>query len=312
MNKMRKIFCVSLILTMLLAGCKKSSGETEAEADTQFEWKTDEPQDNKTPEPEVEVMEVIDNVIGTDGKYTFLGILTGPYYILDDRFASYTIELKKDGTGRIDFGEENHEITSWTREDAELTIRTDSTVNKADWDDGLLYFHIRKGTDYPDLVLAFAKEGRDCSGYAVKNMDELTEVIVEELNEVPAGEIYGYYTVYALESKGARLLFPEEDKKNALEFALYYYDYGLVRIGGKTELIFWRQDGDTLNIIDRDGTSELGDMIVKLEGGFITAASGNDPEAEGYYKYYFAKNGTDVSGLSVMTVEEYRQSLQKQ
>ena len=85
-----------------------------------------------------------------------------------DNYSSHEIELAKDGTGRLYFGDDNQgPISSWSEENGSFSMKAGVSDFTGTLRDGILYLDFGD-----DLVMCFAKKEADKSGLTILTAEE--------------------------------------------------------------------------------------------------------------------------------------------
>ena len=114
------------------------------------------------------------------GEYSFFCTDIMGYHVQIEELEGTTTTLKEDGTGYLDWGEDNKgPISEWTVDDAEagkITIKAGVATMEGTIVDGVLSIGM---TDI--ITSVYALDGADTSGIQLMTPDELPADIVEDL-----------------------------------------------------------------------------------------------------------------------------------
>ena len=109
------------------------------------------------------------------GVYTFYAFgINGSYVALED-MKGRTVTLNGDGTGALDWGEDNNgPITEWTLDGEKVVIKAGISTMDATLKDGILTVDI--STNGENWEVVFVTEKADTSGYTLLSEDEMVKI----------------------------------------------------------------------------------------------------------------------------------------
>jgi hypothetical protein len=109
------------------------------------------------------------------GVYTFYALGIGDYYIAADVMKGTTVTLNADGTGALDWGEDNKgPISEWTLDGDKVVLKAGISTMDATLKDGILTVDI--GDDGENWYGVFVTEKADTSGYTLLSEDEMQKL----------------------------------------------------------------------------------------------------------------------------------------
>lgn len=149
MKKRSILLAVCLCLGLLLAGCGGSTaGETA-------------------------------DVEACAGTYTSIGLYLDGQYLTEESFSGMVTTLDADGTGSLDWGEDNQgPISEWTAEDGKLLIKAGVSEMEGTVADGVMVLDLGDG-----IMLAFVGEGIDVASLNPIPLDEYMTQHPDALNQ---------------------------------------------------------------------------------------------------------------------------------
>lgn len=105
------------------------------------------------------------------GKYSFYAMKLGDSLVQIDEMKGYSVILSADGTGSLDWGENNNgPISEWTADGEKLVIKAGISVMNATMKDGVLTIDL-SDSDYSMFSL-FVSDSADTSSMPVITADE--------------------------------------------------------------------------------------------------------------------------------------------
>ena len=113
------------------------------------------------------------------GVYTFFAIGIGGNYVDLEDMRGRTVTLNGDGTGALDWGDDNQgSISEWTLDGDKAVIKAGISTMDATLKDGILTVEL--GVDDEIWEAVFVTEKADTSGYTVLSEDEMTKLFSGE------------------------------------------------------------------------------------------------------------------------------------
>ena len=113
------------------------------------------------------------------GVYTFFAIGIGGNYVDLEDMRGRTVTLNGDGTGALDWGDDNQgPISEWTLDGDKAVIKAGISTMDATLKDGILTVEL--GVDDEIWEAVFVTEKADTSGYTVLSEDEMTKLFSGE------------------------------------------------------------------------------------------------------------------------------------
>lgn len=105
------------------------------------------------------------------GTYTFYAIVLDNYYVDLPEFAGRTTVLKADGSGALDWGDDNKgPISKWTIDGEKVVIKAGVAEMNATLKDGILT--VEMSNDIMPMSAVFVKDGADTSSMPVITSEE--------------------------------------------------------------------------------------------------------------------------------------------
>lgn len=105
------------------------------------------------------------------GKYSFYAMKLGDSLVQIDEMKGYSVILNADGTGSLDWGENNNgPISEWTADGEKLMIKAGISVMNATMKDGVLTIDL-SDSDY-SMFSVFVSDSADTSSMPVITADE--------------------------------------------------------------------------------------------------------------------------------------------
>ena len=105
------------------------------------------------------------------GKYSFYAMKLGDSLVQIDEMKGYSVTLSADGTGSLDWGEDNNgPISEWTADGEKLVIKAGISVMNATMKDGVLTIDL-SDSDY-SMFSVFVSDSADTSSMPVITADE--------------------------------------------------------------------------------------------------------------------------------------------
>ncbi len=274
-SQLAKIIAVSA-LSVSFAACGSSTSE---------EAPAEKTEDAKTADVVSELTDA--------GTYKALGVRLNNYIVESDSTKGYTIELAEDGTGTLNFGDDNKgPITSWDNSGT-FTMKAGVSDFTGTLKNGILNLDLGD-----NLVICFAQDQADVSKLDVISMDEykkLKDAVTD------AAGIAGEYKIYALESEDLCIAIPEGE----MEFTIKLNEDGTasVTVDGESEALTWKVDGKTLTLLDEAGNVSGAEYKITVEDGIMTFfVPGTNGESD-IYEYLVTKDA-DVSSLNAIDPSE--------
>ena len=281
MKKLKRSMCILLALALMftLAACGNQTAEPEKPA----EETSAEEIPAAAPESPASDLEQY------AGEYTFLcGKLSAAYvdrmyelggggkdipdqYVTMPGMAGETVTLNADGTGYLDWGENNQGPIDWWKMDGDtLEFQAGVSVVNGTIADGLMTLTIDDG-----FSACFAATDTDTANVEPITLAEFSSMLLEQDPSSVPEELTpeGEYEIFAVEVDGA----------------LIYSDI---------DITAWTSDEEGLSITLSDGSS----AGCKLHSGVLEL----DLYGNGYMILCYAKKGADTSGYAPMTLEEYQ------
>lgn len=116
------------------------------------------------------------------GVYTFYALGIGDYFVAADVMQGRTVTLNGDGTGALDWGDDNQgPITEWTLDGDKVVIKAGISTMDATLKDGILTVRIGEGGEY--WLGVFVTGDADTSGYNLISQEELYKLFNAENKE---------------------------------------------------------------------------------------------------------------------------------
>ena len=222
------------------------------------------------------------------GEYKGYSLVLDGHYLIWEDLESYSVTLAADGTGYLDWGEDNRgPISSWTAEGETVEIRAGVSVMNGTIRDGVMLLDLEEG-----FVLCFAKEGADTSA-----MERITaEQYIALTAEKPAAElpVEGDYTLYAMRYNGQTASAEELQMDSSL--TLRADGTGSMRSADEEMELTWSLMDGTLTITMADESSADAQM-----GNGIAAL---DIYGDGSMLLYYAQAGADTSSIQLMSMDD--------
>ena len=230
------------------------------------------------------------------GEYKGYSLVLDGHYLIWEDLDDFSVTLAADGTGYLDWGEDNRgPISSWTAEGETVEIRAGVSVMNGTIRDGVMLLDLEEG-----FVLCFAKEGADTSA-----MERITtEQYIALTAEKPAAElpVEGDYTLYAMRYNGQTASAEELQMDSSL--TLRADGTGSMRSADEEMELTWSLMDGTLTITMADESSADAQM-----GNGIAAL---DIYGDGSMLLYYAQAGADTSSIQVMSMDEIREALESE
>lgn len=230
------------------------------------------------------------------GEYKGYSLVLDGYYLIWEDLDDFSVTLAADGTGYLDWGEDNRgPISSWTAEGETVEIRAGVSVINGTVKDGVMLLDLEDG-----FVLCFVKEGADTSA-----MERIT---TEQYKALTAGEpaaelpIEGDYLLYAVRYNGQTASAEELQMDSSL--TLRADGVGSMRSDDEEMELIWSLTDGTLTITMADG----GTAGARLENGVAAL----DLYGDGSMVLYYAQAGADTSDIQVMSMDEIKEKLESE
>ena len=227
---------------------------------------------------------------GTDmaGHYIVYGFSANGDYIYSDQVTG-SIDLEEDGTGYLDWGEDNQgPITEWSADGEDLTFQAGVATITGTVKDGVMVLD--------DLNLWLAREDVDVESLDPVAAEDYVPAGGEETEETRA--LAGTYYIYAAERDGdcvSSPYFPDEEDSR---LTLNADGTGAMGSGSESSQITWSVDGTDIAWKDaKSGIDAPYATSVKSDGVLALA-----DEEKGVI-YYYALADADVSGLNAHPAE---------
>ena len=113
------------------------------------------------------------------GVYTFFAIGIGGNYVDLEDMRGRTVTLNGDGTGALDWGDDNQgPISEWTLDGDKAVIKAGISTMDATLKDGILTVEL--GVDDEIWEVVFVTEKADTTAYTVLSEDEMTKLFSGE------------------------------------------------------------------------------------------------------------------------------------
>lgn len=247
------------------------------------------------------VEETAEAVLGT---YTGFGLYLDQRYVLEDTLSTYTVTLDEGGTGYLDWGEDNQgPISSWSLTEDEIVIEAGVSTIQGTVSDGIMVLDLEDG-----IVMCFARSEDDMAKLDVITMEDYLAAKGEaDPSQEAAGEetagIPGDYYVFAMEQDGYCIASPDFPTDTDGMVTMKEDGTGVMLTGDVENRFTWSAEGTELTWMDETGTTPVPYAVTIIEDGVFVMES---PEDGG--KVYYAKTNADTSGISTITVEEYKQA----
>ena len=129
--------------------------------------------------------QTVDGRSAAAGKYTFYSAYMDGFYVALDEFAGQTVTLDSDGTGYLDWGEDNQgPISEWTIDGEALVLKAGVSVMDATLKDGVMIIELDDGFRF-----CFVSDTADTSGMTTITKEEyLAEVYGAETADQESGD----------------------------------------------------------------------------------------------------------------------------
>lgn len=250
------------------------------------------------PAPETAASAVPETAVAVPqaGEYKGYSLILDGHYLIWQDLEDYSVTLEADGTGALDWGEDNRgPVSSWTAEGEKVTIKAGVSVMEGSIRDGVLLLDLEDG-----MVLCFVKDGADTSAMeriTIEQYRALTE-------EKPAAElpVEGDYTAFAVQYNGQTV--SAEELQMDLAMTLRADGTGSMRSDAEEMELTWSLTDGTLTITMADG----GIADAPFENGIAAL----DLYGDGSMVIYCAQAGADTSGIQVMSMDEIREKLESE
>ena len=229
---------------------------------------------------------------GTDmaGHYILYGYYNQGDYIYNDIITGY-IDLEKDGTGYLDWGEDNRgPITGWTADGEKLSFQAGVAAISGTVKDGVMIL------DMDDFSLWLAREDVDVEALDPVASEDYAPAAGEETEETRA--LAGTYYVYGVEREGDCVYLPGFPDEEDSRIELTADGTGMFSRGEEGTKLTWSVDGSAIVWeVAMSGMDFPYPLSVKSNG--ILAME----DEENGVTYYYALADADVSGLNARPME---------
>lgn len=305
MKKLKRSMCILLALALMftLAACGNQTAEPEKPA----EESSAEEIPAAAPESSASDLEQY------AGEYTFLcGKLSAAYmdrmyelggggkdipdqYVIMPEMDGETVTLNADGTGYLDWGENNQGPIDWWKMDGDtLEFQAGVSVVNGTIADGLMTLTIDDG-----FSACFAATDTDTANVEPITLAEFSSMLLEQDPSSVPEELTpeGEYEIFAVEVDGA--LVYSDDLEMTSKIILAADGTGsMTHNDDAIDITAWTSDEEGLSIALSDGSS----AGCKLHSGVLEL----DLYGNGSMILCYAKKGADTSGYAPMTLEEYQ------
>lgn len=222
------------------------------------------------------------------GKYTFYAIDFSGSYVEVEEMKGQSVTLNADGTGRLDWGEDNNgPISEWTADGEKLVIKAGVSVMDATLKDGILTVDI--GDEDYIFKAIFVNESADTSAMPV--------IMQEEFLAQRNGDNAGVYTTFAVQHDRFSDYYVEAGDAFRSVITLNEDGSGDMTYGeNDSPLESWSVDNGTITL-----TSEGESMSGTIQDGVISLSF-----ADSELTVYYAKDGADLSSYEVISQDEMK------
>ena len=210
-------------------------------------------------------------------------------YVDYPSMAGYSVTLDSDGTGYLNWGEDNQgPIDSWSLEGTSLLLKAGVSEIRGSLENSVMTLILDDG-----MELCFALPGADTSGIETITLDQYLALFPEPGAEYPAE---GEYRLFALEREG--YLVDSTDLEMASILNLSEGGTGFMTYDeDRAEITSWVLNGEDLTITLDDG----GSAGATLRNGVLIL----DVVGNGESLLYYAQEGVDLSSFPVLSLEEF-------
>jgi len=227
---------------------------------------------------------------GMAGHYIVYGFYNDGSYIYNDQITG-SIDLEEDGTGYLDWGEDNQgPITEWSADGEDLTFQAGVATITGTVKEGVMVL------DTDSFHLWLAREDVDPESLDPIAAEDYTPAAGEETEETRA--LAGTYYIYGVEQDGdcvSSPYFPDEEDS---WITLNADGTGALGSGSESSQITWSVEGTDIAWKDaKSGIDAPYATSVKSEGILALA------DGENGVIYYYALADADVSGLNAHPAE---------
>lgn len=281
----RKLFLIACLGSVLMMMCCCTAGATEENSDVQKNEKTDTSSYTDT--------------------YTCIGLYLDGHYLSDEDFFHMTTTLNADGSGEIDWGENNFgPISEWSVEDDRLLIKAGLSEIEGRLKDGVMVLDLGDG-----YQLAMLGQNVDRETLGVVPMDDYLKQHPEAMAALTGDSgVDGIYYPFAL-GDGEYYISREFTGDDGV-ITLNEDGTGIMVTGTVENAISWTWEDAVFTMFDESGTIPVFsgtiqdgiltlDMSVRMENGQTQTRFG-----------YFAVKDADLSAYTLISPEDY-QSLKK-
>ena len=281
----RKLFLIACLGSVLMMMCCCTAGATEEKRDVQKNEKTDTSSYTDT--------------------YTCIGLYLDGHYLSDEDFFHMTTTLNADGSGEIDWGENNFgPISEWSVEDDRLLIKAGLSEIEGRLKDGVMVLDLGDGYQF-----AMLGQNVDRETLGVVPMDDYLKQHPEAMAALTGDSgVDGIYYPFAL-GDGEYYISREFTGDDGV-ITLNEDGTGIMVTGTVENAISWTWEDAVFTMFDESGTIPVFsgtiqdgiltlDMSVRMENGQTQTRFG-----------YFAVKDADLSAYTLISPEDY-QSLKK-
>ncbi len=223
------------------------------------------------------------------GHYIVYGFCNSGDYIYSDQVTGY-IDLEDDGTGYLNWGEDNQgPITKWSADGEDLTFQAGVATITGTVKDGVMVLD--------ELNLWLAREDVDVEALDPVDAKDYAPPAGEETEETRA--LAGTYYIYGVEKDGACVSSPAFPDEEDSWLTLNADGTGAMGSGSESAKIIWSVDGTAISWKNAEvGIDAPYATSVKSEGILALA------DEEENVIYYYALPDADVSVLNAQPLEE--------
>ena len=225
------------------------------------------------------------------GKYTFYALKVDEYYVGTDVMEGRTVTLNDDGTGQLDWGDDNSgPISEWMANGEDIIIKAGVSVMNATLKDGVLIVKVSDEDQGWDMV--FVNDKADTSGMSRISAAEYQAMFAEENTD----ETLGMYDCFGVENDSYPGYIVDMGEGFSYIQLMADSEGYICTDGTENELDSWSvSDGDiTLTAQGNTLTGSYDDGVIKLY--FEDKA----------YTAYYAKKGTNLSDYYIISQDDYK------
>lgn len=297
MKTIRTLLSVFLLLSLALALCAcggQPAAETASAPAASLDSITD-----KLPESPAPTEDYSGEYTAVCARFSLAYVAAaagfeGPLPDVDDQYVDYptiagsTVTLNSDGSGYLDFGEDNRgPIDSWSVDGSTLRFQAGVSDFEGSLENGVMTLTIDDG-----FALCLALPDADVSAMHIVPLEDMISLLLPAEPEYPAE---GEYTMFAILREG--YLVDSADLDMVSTLILDEGGTGFMSFNEDSmDVSSWVLDGEDLSITVSDGGSAGGTL---RDGVLILDIEGN-----GESLLYYAQEGVDLSSFAVMSLDE--------